>query len=146
MAFIGRLSVAKVKGGDEAVAGAEVVYQTIVPIMLAAILIVVVLCLGAATFVVFGVARPLNRMTGVVGQMAGGQLDMADSDMPGLGRGDEFGALSRALSVLRDWRASVCAWNARQPRRGLPPIFAKPIWSAIPRISVVGVWGHGNAE
>jgi methyl-accepting chemotaxis protein len=100
--LVGRLLVAKVKGGDDAVAGAAALYQATIPVMLGAIVIAMLLCLGAAGFVIFGVARPLTRLTTVVGRMAGGDLDVADKDMPGLGRGDEFGALTTALSVLRD--------------------------------------------
>lgn len=101
-ALVGRLLVAKVKGGDDAVAGAAALYQATIPVMLGAIVIAILLGLGAAGFVIFGVARPLTRLTAVVGRMAGGDLDVADKDMPGLGRGDEFGALTTALSVLRD--------------------------------------------
>jgi methyl-accepting chemotaxis protein len=100
--FIGRLTVAKVAGGDEAVAGAAAVYDATVPTMVGAVVVAVALCLGAAAFVMLGVARPLNQMRDVVAQMAAGKLDIADSDMPGLGRTDEFGALAGALSVLRD--------------------------------------------
>jgi methyl-accepting chemotaxis protein len=101
-ALVGRLLVAKVKGGDEAIAGAAALYQATIPVMLGAIVIAMLLCLGAAGFVIFGVARPLTRLTAVVGRMAGGDLDVADRDMPGLERGDDFGALAKALSVLRD--------------------------------------------
>ncbi|MEA2741897.1 MAG: methyl-accepting chemotaxis protein [Acetobacteraceae bacterium] len=101
-ALVGRLLVAKVKGGDDAVAGAAALYQATIPVMLGAIVIAILLGLGAAGFVIFGVARPLTRLTAVVGRMAGGDLEVADKDMPGLGRGDEFGALTTALSVLRD--------------------------------------------
>ena len=46
-----------------------------------------------------GVARPTKAMTAATAQLAAGDLDTA---VPGLQRGDEFGALARALAVLRD--------------------------------------------
>jgi methyl-accepting chemotaxis protein len=101
-ALVNRLLVSKVKGGDDAVAGAAALYRATIPVMLGAIVIAMLLCLSAAGFVTFGVVRPLTRLTAVVGRMAAGDLDVADRDMPGLERGDEFGALTRALSVLRD--------------------------------------------
>ena len=101
-AFIGRLLVAKVKGGDDAIAGGEAIYRTTVPIMLVAVMVATLLCLGAAIFTIFRVARPLTRMTAVISRMAGGDLNVTDEDMPGLRRRDEFGALASALSVLRD--------------------------------------------
>jgi methyl-accepting chemotaxis protein len=101
-ALVTRLQVAKVKGGADAVAGGDAVYRATIPFMLVAIVIALLLCLGAAGFVVSGVSRPLTRLTTVVSRMAGGDLDVSDRDMPGLHRGDEFGALIKALSVLRD--------------------------------------------
>jgi methyl-accepting chemotaxis protein len=100
--FAGRLVVAKVKGGDDAIAGAAALYQATIPLMAGAIVVAMLLCLGAGAFVIAGVARPLTSMSRVVRRMAGGELDIPDDDMPGLGRGDEFGALAQALSVLRD--------------------------------------------
>lgn len=73
-----------------------------VPVMFGMSFIAISLCLGAAGFAVFGIVRPLIRVTGTVGRIADGDLDIPDEEIPGLGRGDEFGALSKALAVLRD--------------------------------------------
>jgi methyl-accepting chemotaxis protein len=101
-AFLGRVLVVKVKGGDDAIATAYATFHAAIPILVGSILTAVLLCVGAVCFVVLGVARPIDRMTRVVGRLADGDLDVADNDMPGLGRGDEFGALASAVSVLRD--------------------------------------------
>ncbi len=101
-AFMGRVLVGKVKGGDDAIEDVGVTYRRTVPILIGVIVFAGLLCVGAAAFVVVGVARPLNRTTLVVTELAEGMLDIADSEMPGLGRGDEFGALATALTVLRD--------------------------------------------
>jgi methyl-accepting chemotaxis protein len=100
--LVGRFLVAKVKGGDDAIKASETLYQGTVPVMVIAVSVAMLLCLGAAAFIIFGVARPLTGMTAVVSRMAGGDLDTADRSMPGFGRGDEFGALTKALCVLRD--------------------------------------------
>ena len=44
-------------------------------------------------------ARPLNRMTGAMVKLAGGDLDVT---VEGTGRSDEVGALARSLDVFRD--------------------------------------------
>ena len=53
---------------------------------------------ASALLVMFGVVRPLSRLTGTVGHLADGQLDI---DVPGKERGDELGALAKAMEVLR---------------------------------------------
>jgi methyl-accepting chemotaxis protein len=100
--LMNRVLVSKVKGGDDAIADGDRIYRATLPILAAAMVVVVMMCLGAAAFVIIGLARPLKTMTNLVERMASGHLDVADSAIPGLGRGDEFGALATALSVLRD--------------------------------------------
>ncbi len=53
---------------------------------------------ASALLVLFGVVRPLSRLTGTVGHLAEGRLD---TDVPGRERGDELGALAKAIEVLR---------------------------------------------
>jgi len=101
-ALVGRIVLAKVKGGNDAVAAADATYRGTVPVMAGAVLLAALLCLGTAVAVVNSVARPIGRMTMVVGEIAAGNLDIEDASMPGYGRGDELGALSRAIVVLRD--------------------------------------------
>ena len=56
--------------------------------------------------VVFGVTRPLGGMTGAMGRLAQGDLEVA---VTGTERGDEVGQLARALQVFKD--------NALEARR-----------------------------
>ncbi|TPG56947.1 HAMP domain-containing protein [Roseomonas nepalensis] len=70
-----------------------------------------VLGLGLATLMMFlvgrlGVQKPLHRITGAMGRLAAGDLDVT---VEGQERGDEIGALSRALDVFRE--------NALEARR-----------------------------
>lgn len=53
---------------------------------------------ASALLVLFGVVRPLSRLTGTVGHLAEGRLDI---DVPGRERGDELGSLAKAIEVLR---------------------------------------------
>jgi methyl-accepting chemotaxis protein len=100
--FVERTVTAKVKGGGDAVADANATYHATIPIMVGAAVIGALLCLGAALGAGFGVVRPIKRMTVVVGDLAANNLDAASAGLTGTNRGDEFGALARALSVLRD--------------------------------------------
>ncbi len=47
---------------------------------------------------VMGVVRPIKRMTGLMHQIAGGELSV---DIPYSGRGDEIGAMADALAVFK---------------------------------------------
>jgi len=48
---------------------------------------------------IFGVVRPLVRMTGAMGKVASGDLSV---DIPSVGRGDEIGAMAGTLAVFKD--------------------------------------------
>jgi methyl-accepting chemotaxis protein len=100
--FIARTVTGKVKGGGEAVSEADATYRTTIPIMIGAALVAALLCIGAAVGAALGVVRPIRRMTVVVGDLAAGNLTAASAGLTGVARGDEFGALARALAVLRD--------------------------------------------
>ena len=61
---------------------------------------VVFLIIGAGIFgVAFGVIRPIAEMTDVMKGLAGGDLDVS---VPALSRGDEVGAMARAVQVFKD--------------------------------------------
>ena len=61
---------------------------------------VVFLIIGAGIFgVAFGVIRPIAAMTDVMKGLAGGDLDVS---VPALSRGDEVGAMARAVQVFKD--------------------------------------------
>ena len=60
----------------------------------------VFLVIGAGIFgVAFGVIRPIAEMTAVMKGLAGGDLDVS---VPALSRGDEVGAMARAVQVFKE--------------------------------------------
>ncbi len=64
-----------------------------------AMAISVVAALGAMLFSLFGVARPIERMTRTMGRLAGGDPRV---DIPSRTRRDEIGDMAAAVSVFRD--------------------------------------------
>ena len=62
-------------------------------------LVVVVSLIGSVVFSFLGVARPMTRLNGAFGKMAGGDLDV---EIPGAGRGDEIGDLAKTVTVIRE--------------------------------------------
>ena len=61
--------------------------------------------------VAIGVIRPVARMTEVMISLAGGNLDIL---IPALGRGDEVGAMARAVQVFKDDAIRVRALESAQ--------------------------------
>ncbi|WP_162240997.1 MCP four helix bundle domain-containing protein, partial [Methylobacterium sp. Leaf104] len=64
-----------------------------------AMAISVVAAIGAMLFSLFGVARPIERMTRTMGRLAGGDTAV---DIPSRTRRDEIGDMAAAVSVFRD--------------------------------------------
>ena len=62
-------------------------------------LIVVMSLIASVVFSFLGVARPMTRLNGALGKMAGGDLDV---EIPGAGRGDEIGDLAKTVTVIRE--------------------------------------------
>jgi methyl-accepting chemotaxis protein len=58
----------------------------------------VIALVGSVVFSFFGVARPMTRLNGALGEMAGGNLDVK---IPGAHRGDEIGDLAKTVTVIR---------------------------------------------
>ena len=54
--------------------------------------------IGAMAFSFLGVARPMTRLNGALGEMAGGNLNVV---IPGASRGDEIGDLAKTVMVIR---------------------------------------------
>jgi methyl-accepting chemotaxis protein len=54
--------------------------------------------IGSVLFSIFGIARPMTRLNGALGQMAAGHLDIV---IPGADRGDEIGDLAKTVTVIR---------------------------------------------
>ncbi|MES2196715.1 MAG: HAMP domain-containing methyl-accepting chemotaxis protein [Pseudomonadota bacterium] len=61
-------------------------------------IVVVISLIASVIFSFLGVARPMTRLNGALGQMAGGNLDIV---IPGADRGDEIGDLAKTVTVIR---------------------------------------------
>jgi methyl-accepting chemotaxis protein len=66
--------------------------------MLAVAALVLAAALVLTVFIARRITRPLGAMTGVLDEIAAGRFDAA---LPGLGRGDEIGAMARAMDRFR---------------------------------------------
>jgi methyl-accepting chemotaxis protein len=62
-------------------------------------IVVMTAIVGSVLFSFFGIARPMTRLNGALGEMAGGNLDIA---IPGADRGDEIGDLAKTVTVIRE--------------------------------------------
>ena len=62
-------------------------------------IVVVVSLIASVVFSFLGVARPMTRLNGALGKMAGGNLDV---EIPGASRGDEIGDLAKTVTVIRE--------------------------------------------
>ncbi len=60
--------------------------------------VTVIALISSVVFSFFGVARPMTRLNGALGEMAGGNLDVV---IPGASRGDEIGDLAKTVKVIR---------------------------------------------
>jgi len=67
--------------------------------MQAAIVLIALLVSGFAWWIGRSIARPVTAITGVMGQLAQGNLEVA---VPGSNRNDELGAMAKAVLVFRD--------------------------------------------
>ena len=61
--------------------------------------IVIMTLVASAVFSFLGIARPMTRLNGALGQMAGGNLNI---EIPGASRGDEIGDLAKTVTVIRE--------------------------------------------
>ncbi|MDP4024065.1 methyl-accepting chemotaxis protein [Methylobacterium sp. NEAU 140] len=84
--------------------------STLVLIVAAAVGLLAALAL-AAGIVVFGVTRPLANLVGVLRRMAGGEIDAA---IPEAARGDEIGAVGRAVEAIKTMVARKAAEEAER--------------------------------
>ena len=65
----------------------------------AAMALALATALGAMAFALFGISRPIGRMTAAMSEIAAGDATVA---VPGRGRGDEIGAMAAAVQVFKD--------------------------------------------
>ena len=61
--------------------------------------VVIIALLVSMAFSFLGIARPMTRLNGALGEMAGGNLDVV---IPGANRGDEIGDLAKTVTVIRE--------------------------------------------
>jgi methyl-accepting chemotaxis protein len=61
--------------------------------------IVILALVASAVFSFLGIARPMTRLNGALGEMAAGNLDI---EIPGAARGDEIGDLAKTVTVIRE--------------------------------------------
>ncbi|MEO8321753.1 MAG: HAMP domain-containing protein, partial [Bradyrhizobium sp.] len=61
--------------------------------------VVMISLIVSVVFSVLGIARPMTRLNGALGEMAGGNLDVV---IPGAERGDEIGDLAKTVAVIRE--------------------------------------------
>src|SRR5690242_2335708 len=77
-------------------AAAVVVRASQVSLLIGAVTIFALIASIVLSF--FGVSRPITRLNGALGEMAGGNLDVV---IPGADRGDEIGDLAKTVTVIR---------------------------------------------
>jgi methyl-accepting chemotaxis protein len=85
--------------GRKAADQGAAVYNSAHALIIGTLIFATLLCVGAGVAISMGVARPLARTTGAVGKLAAGDLSVA---VEGTERGDELGALAKALQVFKD--------------------------------------------
>jgi methyl-accepting chemotaxis protein len=85
-------------GAKEAVKDASEEITQIGRIGFAVGLVVVIVLLGSAVYAFFGIARPLQKLNGALGEMAAGNLNIT---IPGQHRADEIGDISKTIGVIR---------------------------------------------
>jgi methyl-accepting chemotaxis protein len=62
-------------------------------------IVVMISLIVSVVFSFLGIARPMTRLNGALGEMAGGNLDVV---IPGAARGDEIGDLAKTVVVIRE--------------------------------------------
>ncbi len=87
------------KGGDQsAQLGADIYHSARIWIF-AAIALAIALCSGIALLIVAGVSTPIGMMTAAMKRLAGHDLK---TEIVGVGRKDEIGAMAAAVQVFKD--------------------------------------------
>jgi methyl-accepting chemotaxis protein len=82
---------------SEAEVVAEIAQANRISLIMA--LVVVISLIASVAFSFLGVARPMTRLNGALGEMAGGNLDVV---IPGADRSDEIGDLAKTVTVIRE--------------------------------------------
>jgi methyl-accepting chemotaxis protein len=87
------------KNADSAKAVASAELSQANRLSLAITIVMIVSLVGSVIFTFLDVSRPLTRLNGALGKMAGGELNI---DIPGGNRGDEIGDVAKTVIVIRD--------------------------------------------
>jgi methyl-accepting chemotaxis protein len=95
------------KASDQGVA----IYKSSQLLIISALAFAAFLCLGASAAITIGVARPIGRTTKAVERLATGDLKVV---VEGTERGDEVGALAKALQVFKDNAIEMKRMEAEQ--------------------------------
>ena len=97
--FVDELTEFNSRGGVGAATRGEQVYASSKTMIVVALGIVMAVCLGAAWMMIATVSRPIQVMTGTMSRLAARDLS---AEVTGAGRGDELGAMARAVQVFKD--------------------------------------------
>ncbi|MBR1231397.1 MULTISPECIES: methyl-accepting chemotaxis protein [unclassified Bradyrhizobium] len=62
-------------------------------------IVVIIALFASMVFSFLGISRPMMRLNGALGEMAGGNLDVV---IPGARRGDEIGDLAKTVTIIRE--------------------------------------------
>jgi methyl-accepting chemotaxis protein len=118
---IDKLVMIQLDGSKQNVAEADVAYSRSKLIMSILMAVAVLIVGGALYVVVKGVVGPINAMTGVMTALSGGAMN---TEVPGVGRRDEIGAMAKSVQIFKDsmieaenLRAEQQANQARQLER-----------------------------
>jgi methyl-accepting chemotaxis protein len=103
-------------GAKEAVESAATNYTSTRLSTIVILVIGVVLAAAAAAFSLFGVARPIGRITDSMGVLAKGDTD---AEIPYSGRQDEIGSMAVAVRVFRDSMIETRRLEAEQKQAEL---------------------------
>ncbi|MBP2149089.1 methyl-accepting chemotaxis protein [Xanthobacter flavus] len=102
------------KGAADAETRAAQDYETAQSVLILAVVAQLVLGLAAVAFILFGITRPLNRVTDAMGKIAGGALD---TQVPNRETKNEIGDIARTLEVFRDGLVETENLRAEQKRK-----------------------------
>ncbi len=102
------------KGAADAETRAAEDFETAQSVLIFAVVAQLVLGLGAITFIVIGITRPLNRVTDAMGKIASGALD---TEVPNRETKNEIGDIARTLEVFRDGLAEAEDLRVEQKRK-----------------------------
>jgi len=85
--------------GRAAANGGEAVFRSAWTLILAALGLALVICVGAGLFLVRSVSTPIRALTATMERLARRELS---APVDGTARGDEIGAMARAVQVFKD--------------------------------------------